>query len=392
MTFASIFGVTIGVAALVVTLSVMGGFEGDLIDKMFKGLPHVEIHHKNAFVGFSLKKYPVQTFRKSFPDAEKIEPFVKAEIVMKNRKHLASVTIFGIQKESSGGLWGFGSGMVYGSLNDLHSTEGLPGIVLGEDLAFQLGVDVGDEVLGLSPGANISDALSGQELSKSFKVVGIFKTQLNQYDAKYAVVSLGNGRFFMEDYDESLDEMNFVSGVALNFKDPRKVGLFMGKLKELDDLKATTWKEVNKSLLFALQLEKFTMSAVLFLIVLVAAFSISGTIMMTVYYKRHQVSLMRALGMKFGDILGLFMSHGVVIGIVGVAAGLSVGIGVCFLIKNMGDIALPTDVYVLKSLPVKMLYFEYALISGGAFVLTILASIYPAYIAAKQEPGTGLRY
>ena len=134
------------------------------------------------------------------------------------------------------------------------------------------------------------------------------------------------------------------------------------------------------------------MSAVLFLIVLVAAFSIAGTVMMTVYYKRHQVSLLRALGMKHHGVMKMFISHGAVIGTVGVVLGLIIGLGGCLFIESMGSIPLPKGVYMLQSLPVKYLYFEYVLISAGAFLLTILASVYPAYIAASREPSEGLRY
>ena len=134
------------------------------------------------------------------------------------------------------------------------------------------------------------------------------------------------------------------------------------------------------------------MSAVLFLIVLVAAFSIAGTVMMTVYYKRHQVSLFRALGMKMGDVLKMFLSHGAVIGAVGVALGLFIGLGGCLIIESVGAFPLPKGIYMLKSLPVKYLYLEYVIIALCAFMLTVLASVYPAYMAAKREPGEGLRY
>jgi lipoprotein-releasing system permease protein len=392
MTYASIFGVTLGVAALVITLSVMGGFESDLKSRMFKGLPHMEVYHENPFVGFSLNEHPVDKFKSTFPKAKYVEPFVKADVVLKNRNHLSSVVIFGLEKGSKGALWGFGEGMILGDLDLLHKDLRLPGIVLGEDLAIELGVDVGDEVIGLSPGANISDALGGMELSKTFEVVGVFRTDLSKFDSKYAVVSLEHGRFFMADYDESLQEENYVSGMALNFKNPESIDLFVENLNNFPSMKATTWKEVNKSLLFALTLEKFTMSAVLFLIVLVAAFSIAATVMMTVYYKRHQISLFRALGMKIEDVLKMFISHGAVIGGAGVVLGLSVGLAGCFLIESIGSIPLPQGVYMLQSLPVKYLYMEYVIIAISAFLITVFSSIYPAYIAANREPGEGLRY
>jgi len=392
MTYASIFGVTLGVAALVITLSVMGGFEADLKGRMFKGLPHMEVYHQNQFVGFSLDEHPVEEFQKAFPSAKFIEPFVKADIVLKNRKYLSSVVVWGVNKGSEGALWGFGDGMKLGDLSTLHSDRRLPGVVLGEDLAFELRVEVGDEVVGLSPGASISDALGGMELSKKFEVVGIFRTGLTKYDAKFAVVSLDQARFFMADYDESLRDENYVTGMAINFDNPENVATFVDKVNQFPDLEAQTWKEVNKSLLFALLLEKIAMSAVLFLIVLVAAFSIAATVMMTVYYKRHQISLFRALGMKVGDILKIFLSHGAVIGGAGVILGLSFGIAGCVLIERVGSIPLPEGVYMLQSLPVKYLYTEYAVIGLSAFFVTLLASIYPAYIASIREPAEGLRY
>lgn len=391
MTYASVLGVAIGVAALVITLSVMGGFENDLKNRMFRGLPHLEYYHENPFVGFSLDSYPIETFRSEFPRAEFIEPFVKSDVVLKNRNHLASIVVFGLSKTSKGSLWGFGDGMVVGDLSNLHSDSGLPGIVLGEDLAFDLSVDVGDEVIGLSPSSTISDALGGQKLSKTFEVVGIFKTDLSKYDSKYAVVSMQHGRFFMADYDDSLQEESYVSGVALNFEDPESVELFVGPKKSLKGLRATSWKEVNKSLLFALLLEKYTMGAVLFLIVLVAAFSIAGTVMMTVYYKRQQISLFRSLGMKFSDVLRMFIGHGVVIGLVGVCLGVLVGLAGCFLVESIGSLPLPKDVYILQALPVKYLYWDYFFICLCAFAVTVMASIYPAYIAASRQPGEGLR-
>src|SRR5690606_35828 len=156
--------------------------------------------------------------------------------------------------------------------------------------------------------------------------------------------------------------------------------------------KALTWQTVNKSLLFALKLEKFTMGAILLLIVLVATFSISGTMMMMVYHKRSQVALMRALGMERGDIARLFVAHGCTIGSIGVVLGMLVGLGVCSLLYYFQFIDLPQGVYYQKKLPVRFLPLEYFVISCCAWALSLLAAVYPALVAARQDPGTGLRF
>jgi lipoprotein-releasing system permease protein len=148
----------------------------------------------------------------------------------------------------------------------------------------------------------------------------------------------------------------------------------------------------NKSLLFALKLEKFTMGSILMLIVLVAAFSISGTMIMTVFHKKGQVSILRSLGMTQGEIARLFLAHGFTIGTVGVAFGLLGGVGICYLIKSTHVFPLPEGIYYLRTLPVKFLPFEYFVICVCAWMFALLASTYPAIAASRQNPSDGVRY
>jgi lipoprotein-releasing system permease protein len=128
------------------------------------------------------------------------------------------------------------------------------------------------------------------------------------------------------------------------------------------------------------------------LIVVVAAFSISGTMMMTVFHKRGQVSLLRSLGMSQGDIARLYLTHGFTIGTVGIALGLAFGLAICALIKSFQFIPLPEGVYQLKSLPCKWLWLDYGIICVAAWLFSLAAAAYPAVTAAKQDPGAGLRY
>ncbi len=400
MTVVSLAGVAIGVGALVLVLSVMGGFEFDLQRKMLAGEPHVEvISSGNALAGFSLKEHPITQFKKAFPEALAIEPFVSSDVVLKRRGYVTAATLFGIRKEVDGTkLWAFDGAFIEGGISDLFAKhrpripqqpnviQDLPGIALGDQLALQIQADVGDEITVLSPQASSSGALAGGTLARRYVVTGKIMTGLFNYDSKWSVVSIDEGRYFMPDYDVSLSEDQYVTGVGMNVPDPLNMDRYVAKIKKWADLTPKTWQMTQKSLLFALKLEKFTMGSILMLIVLVAAFSISGTMVMTVHHKRTQVSILRSLGMSQGDIAKLFLAHGFTIGSVGVALGLLGGIGLCYLIKFTRFFPLPEGIYYLRELPVRFLPIEYGIISICAWVFALLAAVYPAYAAANLNP------
>jgi lipoprotein-releasing system permease protein len=430
MTVVSILGVAIGVGALVLVLSVMGGFEGDLREKMLMGEPHLEIiSATNALAGISLKEHPLADFKQAFPDALAIEPFVSSDVVLKRRGYVTSATLIGVRPEMKGTkLWAFDGAFSEGLFEDLFTRQpsrgaqlapsvpepaknlsrgagpekdspqqppaisDLPGIALGDQLALQIGADVGDEITVLSPQASSGAALGGGTIGRRYVITGKISTGLFSYDGKWSVVSLDEGRFFMPDYDPSLAADGYITGLAMNVRDPMELTKYTDAAKNWTGLAVRTWQMTNKSLLLALKLEKFTMGSILMLIVLVAAFSISGTMIMTVFHKRGQVSVLRALGMSQREIAKLFLAHGFTIGTVGVAFGLIGGIGLCFLIQYTHRFSLPEGMYYLKSLPVKFLPNEYMVICLCAWVFTLVASTYPALVASRQNPSDGVRY
>lgn len=399
MTTVSILGVAIGVAALVVVLSVMGGFERDLRKRMFFGLPHLEILHENTFAGFSLKEHSLEDFKTVYPEAKNIEPFTRSDVVIKQKKNLSSATLFGIDPDLGGNLWGFFSKRFDVSFSELKedqlknmAPDIMGGVILGESLAIQLDAAYGDDVSVLSPHANVGDVLSGGQISAKFKVIGTFQTDSPQFDSKYAIVSLKSGRHFLPDYDPSLETDRYVSGVALSFHDAEAVEHFKNRVSKWPNLKGTSWKDTNKSLIFALKLEKFTMGTILFLIVVVAAFSISGTIMMTVYNRRSQIGLFRSLGMYESEMMKVYLFIGFFIGTVGALLGLLIGLGACTLLYSLQFVELPFGVYYQNRLPVRFLPLEYLVITIGSCLLSMIAAFYPSRVAAKQDPGSCLRY
>lgn len=405
MTIFSILGVAIGVATLIIVLSVMAGFEADLRKKMLTGEPHVEIFAENAAAGLSLKEFSLEQIEKKVPEAVTIEPFTKSDVVLKHRKHLQSAELIGIDPSHENELWVFSRSLVEGSLDDLASKHApiisedggdhrWPGIILGVGLAGNLGVDIGDEIIIINPAiaTDSSLAMTAETTTRHYVVVGLFHSQIFNFDNKWAVVNLSEGRRFMAEYDYTLEEDQYVSGIAINLKDPYKSETVVDRIKKLGQLQPVSWQTSNKSLLFALKLEKFAMGSILMLIVLVAAFSISGTMMMTVFHKRTQISLLRAIGMNRLGILKLYLYHGLAIGLVGTLFGLLLGLGACFLIYNFHFIHLPRGVYLIKALPVRFVPEAYVIICTAASLFSLIASAYPAYTAAKQNPSAGLRY
>lgn len=395
MTLASMVGITIGIAALVITLSVMGGFESELRHKIFFGMPHLEMTSTRPDVGISLKDHPLARIAAAVGDHEQLGAYIKADVVAKRGAKYGAVTVLGLDPRKSHDIYG-----IRESLQGTKSLESLllkhrgtlaPAVV-GDALAISLGLFVGQRFALIAPNANISGFLSGDPPVQDFEVVDIFDTTTDELDGGFVVTSLDHARPFMHDYEPSLDQDEFVSGVAVVFSDPEHVDAPRADASYLQQFHELTWKEANKSLLIALLLEKLAMSIVLSLIVVVAVFSLSGTVMMSVYHKKTQISLLRGLGMNPRSIAQVFMAHGALIGLIGVGSGLAVGLAGCWLILKVGVIALPQGLYTLQKLPVKFLPAEYSLICLGALVLIVVASVYPAYISARQDPGEGLRY
>lgn len=404
MTVFSILGVTLGVAALVIVLSIMGGFEQSLKSKMLRGQPHLEILGKDPNLGFSLDQMPLSELAALLPAGHSFAPFTQNDVVAKQGKHLAAVSLIGVQPSNDNSMWVFADSIVEGNFKDIQQDQAplfglggmhkFPGIVLGEGVAGQLGANLGDELSILSPQAASGALLfSGGTISRTYVVTGIFSSQIFSYDSKWAVVRLEEGRKFLPDYDPYLDIENYVTGIAVNIQEPQKVDQVVHKLQgQLSDVSYSTWKDTNSALLFALQLEKYTMGAILMLIVLVAVFSISGTMMMTVFHKKTQVCLMRSIGMTQRDVGKLYMLQGATIGLVGIFLGLVVGLSVCYLLSETRYVNMPANLNSIRGLPVKFLPVEYAVICSFAFFLAILGALYPALTASRQNPSSGLRY
>ena len=400
MTRFSVLGVAIGVFALVLVLSVMGGFEENLRTRMFAGVSHVEIlSSENSLVGFSLNKEIELDRLKKINSLVRFTPFIRSDAVfLKKDDEFSQVTLLGLDPSLGGDIWSFAGSLVeaesfsFGSLLSVKKKNdySVPGLIVGEGLARSLGVEVGDVVSLLNPQVDSDIVARGGQASFLFRVSAIFYKSSPKFNSNFVLTSLVAARKFMPDYDSDLDKDNFVTGLALSLSQPKLVDSVKKEIKSFSQLKVETWKDVNKSLLFALKLEKYTMSAILLLIILVAAFSISGTLMMTVFHKRNQMAIFRSLGFSKKSVLQLHLLHGMIIGIVGTFIGLSFGVGACFIISK-GLLQPFLSSRWLFVLPVKFLFFDYLLVAFCSVLLSLLAAVYPAKVAASRYPLEGLR-
>jgi lipoprotein-releasing system permease protein len=397
MTWVSIFGVIIGVAAIVLVLSVMGGLARDIKHRVSRGYPHLEIYGKNQLVGFSLQQVEMSLMQK-IPGLSSLEVFTKADCVIRHKKQLAPVVVFGLNSGAGDDIWGFSKGMVEGSLDHLYKPDpfepkehhSLPTVIVGEDLAIRLGINKGDVISVLNPQAGIGQISAGVKLVHLFKVRGTFLTLLPRYDNSYVLVDIVQGRKFMPDYDHSIDGQEYVNGIALMFENFNLAKKFKDKWPDHKRFSLFTWEDTNSSLLMALKLEKYTMSAILFLIILIAGFSISATLMMTVFHRQKYIAIIRSLGMSSQDVLKVYITHGCFIGIIGIFLGLILGIAGCLFLNNLVSIVSFLPSFLRQS--VVFLPFEYAVICVSAFFISILASVYPAWVAASKNPSEGLQY
>lgn len=368
----STLGITIGVAALIVVLSVFNGF-GSLVQTFLMNFdPHLRIEIIANYEDESVKE--LKHILSSDPQIISYAPYVSGKALALRRDLTEIINIKGVDPKNSNEIYGIKSSMVFGS-DDLDDRDNLPVIIIGIRLADKLQSLVGDTISIISP-AGIERAITQFALpnSQSFIVGGIFSSQNNEYDAGLAFISLKNGQSL-------LGYRNTIQGYELKLTDVDKSFKLQNRLGTVLDkeiFSVSTWYDFHKDLYTVMQIERWAAYILLSLIVAVATFNILGSLSMTVIEKRRDIGIMRAMGVGTNSIKKIFMYEGLMVGVTGTLIGVLIGYFILFLQINYNIYPLDPTQYKIDSLPVELRLSDFFFVSGASMLLSFLASYFPA--------------
>ena len=387
ITVLSIAGVTVGVMALIVVIAVMTGFEHDLKSRILGVESHIVIMRHNV---------PFSDYRNILEHVENTDgveaatPFINSQVILRSSLSLSGAVLRGIDPDSADRVI---KNLDKVSLKNLKETDqrkstsiAMPSIILGKELAKNLGVMQGDPVHLISPMGMISP-IGLIPTMKRFKVAGLFESGMYEYDKSLAYMHI-------KDAQKILRMGDSVNGIEVRVNDIYNAGNIAGRIvKELGfQYWARDWMQMNQNLFSALKLEKTVMFIILALIVLVAAFNIASTLIMMVMEKTKDIAILKAMGATNKSIRKIFVFKGIVIGSIGTILGVFLGFILCTVLKYYQFIELPGDVYYITTLPVKLELLDVVIIASAAMAISFLATLYPARQASKLDPVEAIRY
>ena len=385
----SMVGISLGVAALIIVLSVMNGFQQELRSSILGVVSHVQL----TGTGGKLKDWTsVAEEVKSRPEVVGAAPYVNGEGLLSAGRRSQGAVIRGVLPGLEREVSELGKKMIAGEFSYLEAGEF--NTVLGLDLARSLGVDVGDKVVFITPQGQVTPA-GVMPRFRQFTVSGIFEIKNYEYDSALALIHLN-------DAQKLLRFSGVVSGVRLKLADLFDAPRVSEEIARLmpDDIYTSDWTRSHSTFFRAIQIEKRAMFIILLLIVAVAAFNIVSTLVMAVTDKRPDIAVLRTLGARSGQIMRVFLIQGTLIGLLGTISGLILGVIVAF---NIGTIVpaieslfgvqfLAKDVYYISEIPSQIQLNDVIWIALLSFGLTVLATIYPSLKASRVNPSEALRY
>ena len=389
ITYFSIAGVTIGVAALIIVLSVMNGFEREVRSRIIGFDAHIRVR---TFHDQGIRDW--QTVLAKVAKVNHVvgaSPYILGKALIKSGKNVEGLFIKGTDQERIQKVSDLGKNLVYGSLNLglVPGPEGkkpYPGIVLGRSLADRLeALVVGDKVALISPSL-MTNVFSTPSV-KLFRLSGIFESGMYEYDDSYGYISIKAAQQLFQMGDRisgieiKLDNLNHARAVA----------------KRIDDMLGypfytLTWFDMHKTLFSWMQIEKWAMFVVLSLIIMVAAFNIISSLIMLVMEKTKEIGILKSMGATSSGIMRIFVFEGLVVGIVGTVLGSIIGYALCWAQQTYRFFSLPPDIYFINTLPIYMKTTDFLMIGSAAIVLSFLATLYPSRKASRLDPVQAIRY
>jgi lipoprotein-releasing system permease protein len=367
----SILGIALGVTALIVVIAVMNGFDRELRRKIVGINPHIYIEKHN---GINNPQEVLSTLGKTEYVAAS-SPFINGQALFKSNEQVTGVLLRGIEPSSETKVTEVGQYLVAGGL-DLGDED----IIVGSELAKKFYLGLGDKISIVSPNkGNTFD----------FNVAGIFNSGMYEYDLNLVVTNISAAQ-------KIFGLQGVVGGIGVRLDDSYRAGAVRRHLQRAlgYEYSVRDWMSMNKNLFSALKLEKIMQFVIVALIVVVACFSIVGTLIMIVMEKTRDIGILKAVGATNKGIKKIFTLQGLILGASGTALGAAGGVLLCWLLKTYKFISLPKDIYYIgtEGLPVQMRWMDSLLIIACALVISFLAAIYPAHQAGRLNPADALRY
>ena len=389
ISFSSMIGIALGVTALITVLSIMNGFQEELRDRILGMTAHMTINEESDRLQDWQKLYN-QVINQ--PHIKGAAPNIMEQGMVTMGNKVKGVAIRGVLPEFEGQVSDLQNKMVVGAIEGLQAKK--YHIVLGSELALTLGVSIGDKVTVIAPQGSVSPVGVVPRI-KRFTVSGIFEVGMHEYDSALAIIHIADAQKLFK-YGEE------VGGLQLKLDDLFSVGEVKYELAGVVDktLYMRDWRQQHVNFFKAIEMEKRMMFIVLTLIVMVAAFNIVSTMVMVVTDKRSDIAVLRTIGASPASVQMIFIVQGLVIGVLGVVLGLAGGLSLAlnidvivpFIEKALGFQFFPPDIYYISQVPSKLVWSDVWYITGIAFLLTLLATLYPARKAAKVNPAEALRY
>jgi len=368
----SIFGIAIGVAALIIVLGVMTGFDRDLRDKIVGNYSHITLSGYRPIASADIDG--IQKKIRADPHVVGVSPYIQGQVLAKEGNRFFAVGIRGVEPATEPQVTRIKQYLTSGSLEALTKDS----VIIGKELAAYLG-------LGLGSTLNVRSATTKEY---NLKIAGIFNSGMYDYDMNLIFTDMNTAQ-------EILNMPNQISAVAIKIDDLYKADSVRRELAATLGFNyfLKTWQEANQNFFAALKLEKLAMFIILTLIILVAAFNIASTLIVMVVEKTKDIGILKALGMTSASIRTIFTLEGLIIGTLGTFFGAALGLILCALLKKYQFIKLPQDIYYVEKLPVAIqLWPDITVIVGAAMSIVLVSTIYPAIKAAKLLPVEALRY
>lgn len=380
----SIIGVTIGVAALIIVLSVFNGFSSRVTSILISFDPHIRIE---ATEGNKVTDY--NSIQEKIKDLgiKSSAPYTLNKGMLTNETSNEVVFIKGVDEKEVGDVSGVVEFMRFGEF-DLKNNGDYGGIIMGFSLLGKLKARPGDTLTLLSP-VGLENSLTQfvEPKTKKFIISGVYDSDNKDYDGNYAYISLENSQDLFQ-----LDGK--VNGVEIRYNNISESEAGKEKIKAVlgNDFKVMTWYDLHEDFYSILKVERWVAFIILSLIIAVASFNILGSLTMTVIEKKRDIGVLKSLGATDKMITNIFLFEGISVGVIGIIAGTILGLGVTLAQKYLDLYKLDSGVYKISALPVELQYMDFVYIPIAAMVLCFLASLYPSRRAARLEPVNAIRW